>query len=96
MSGDMPDLVGQHTGNLGFVVGQPRHADGTPHPLDAAMFTTGATAFLKWQDQAHPWRFSGYGAPQALPEHAVRLTPHITCQALTHGYVPQVHESLSL
>ena len=63
---------------------------------DGAMFTTGATAFLKWQDRAHPWAFSGYGTPQDLPEHAVRLTPHITCQALAHAYVPQVHESLSL
>lgn len=63
---------------------------------DGAMFTTGAAAFLKWQDQAHPWAFSGYGAPQDLPDYAVRLTPHITCQALAHGYVPQVHESASI
>ncbi len=62
---------------------------------DGAMFTTGAAAFLKWQGQAHPWQFSGYGAAQALPEHAVRLTPHITCQALAHGYTPQVHPSLT-
>lgn len=61
---------------------------------DGAMFTTGAAAFLKWQDRAYPWSFSGYGAPQGLPEHALRLTPHITCQALAHGYVPHVHTSL--
>ncbi|MCR9196535.1 MAG: hypothetical protein NXH88_17485 [Hyphomonas sp.] len=61
---------------------------------DGAMFTTGAAAFLKWQGQAHPWQFSGYGIPQGLPEHAVRLTPHITCQALAHGYTPQVHPSV--
>jgi hypothetical protein len=62
---------------------------------DGAMFTTGAAAFLKWQGQAYPWQLSGYGTAQALPEHAVRLTPHITCQALAHGYTPQVHPSLT-
>ena len=61
---------------------------------DGAMFTTGAAAFLKWQGQAHPWGFSGYGAPIELPEQGVRLTPHITCQALAHGYLPRVHESV--
>lgn len=61
---------------------------------DGAMFTTGAAAFLKWRGKAHPWQFSGYGSPQALPEYAVRLTPHITCQALAHGYEPQLHASL--
>lgn len=61
---------------------------------DGAMFTTGSTAYLKWQDRAHAWRFGGYGAPSDLPEMAVRLTPHITCQALTHGYTPTLHPSL--
>ncbi len=61
---------------------------------DGAMFTTGSTAYLKWQDRAHAWRFGGYGAPSDLPEKAVRLTPHITCQALTHGYTPALHPSL--
>lgn len=61
---------------------------------DGAMFTTGSTAYLKWQDHAHAWRFDGYGAPSELPEKAVRLTPHITCQALTHGYTPALHPSL--
>ena len=62
---------------------------------DGAMFTTGATAFLKWQDQAFAWSFSGYAAPIALPERSVRLTPHITCQALANGYTPQIHPSAS-
>jgi len=61
---------------------------------DGAMFTTGSTAYLKWQNRAHAWRFDGYGAPSELPEKAVRLTPHITCQALTHGYTPALHPSL--
>ena len=61
---------------------------------DGAMFTTGAAPFLKWQGQAHPWGFSGYDAPLELPKQGVRLTPHITCQALAHGYVPRVHESV--
>ena len=62
---------------------------------NGAMFTTGATAYLKWNDQAHAWSFSGYGDPQALPAQGVRPTPHITCQALAHGYVPQLHPSIS-
>lgn len=62
---------------------------------DGAFYTTGARAFLKWKDRAHPWHFSGYGSPQALPDQAVRLTPLISCQALAHGYVPQTHPSLS-
>ncbi|MEL6861234.1 MAG: hypothetical protein AAGL11_05290 [Pseudomonadota bacterium] len=62
---------------------------------DGAMFTTGSSAFLKWQDAAHRWSFAGYDAPEALPSHAVRLTPHITFQALAHGYEPRVHESVS-
>lgn len=61
---------------------------------DGAMFTTGAAAFLKWNQRAHPWSFSGYGDPQPLPEYAVRLTPYITCQALAHGYTPALHSSL--
>ncbi len=71
-----------------------REQVGTSELPDGAMFTTGAAAFLKWQECAYPWSFSGYGAPQDLPEHALRLTPHITCQALAHGYVPHVHASL--
>ncbi|MFN3214497.1 MAG: hypothetical protein ACE37M_15440 [Henriciella sp.] len=61
---------------------------------DGAMFTTGAAPFLKWRGQAYPWRFSGYGPPTDLPEHGIRLTPHITCQALAHGYEPNLHESV--
>lgn len=60
---------------------------------DGAMFTTGAAAYLKWQGRAHPWSFSEYGAPTDLPDRGVRLTPHIVCQALAHGYEPEVHES---
>ena len=61
---------------------------------DGAMFTTGAAPFLKWKGEAYPWQFSGYGAPAHLPEQGIRLTPHITCQALAHGYEPEVHASL--
>ncbi|MEO1552934.1 MAG: hypothetical protein AAFR82_03295 [Pseudomonadota bacterium] len=63
---------------------------------DGAMFTTGATAFLKWQDQAFAWHFSGYAAPIPLPDRSIRLTPHITCQALTHGYAPHIHPSVQI
>ena len=61
---------------------------------DGAMFTTGATAFLKWQGAAHAWSFSGYRSPTELPERAIRLTPHVTCLALAHGYAPSVHASV--
>ena len=61
---------------------------------DGAMFTTGAAPFLKWNGRAYPWQFSGYGTPSDLPEQAIRLTPHITCQALAHGYEPAVHASV--
>ncbi|MEL7541596.1 MAG: hypothetical protein AAGJ51_11890 [Pseudomonadota bacterium] len=63
---------------------------------DGAMFTTGATAYLKWQDQAFAWTFAGYRAPVSLPDQSVRLTPHITCQALAHGYTPLVHPSAAV
>ena len=62
---------------------------------DGALFTTGAVAYLTWRGRAYPWSFSGYGAPMDLPHRAVRLTPHITCQALAHRYVPEVHQSIS-
>jgi len=61
---------------------------------DGAMFTTGSAAYLKWQGLAHAWHFSGYGAPSELPEQSIRLTPHITCHALEHGYVPALHPSV--
>lgn len=61
---------------------------------DGAMFTTGSAAYLKWHDQAFRWRFEGYETPIALPDTALRLTPHITCAALAHGYRPQVHASV--
>lgn len=70
-----------------------QHVDVSDLP-DGAMFTTGATAYLKWQNQAHAWNFSGYQTPIALPLRAIRLTPHVTCQALAHGYVPTLHHSL--
>ena len=60
-----------------------------------AMFTTGSVAYLKWNDLAYAWSFSGYDAATELPERVVRLTPHITCEALAHGYVPSVHDSVS-
>ena len=62
---------------------------------DGAMFTTGSAAYLKWNDQAWAWSFAGYERPVGLPDQAVRLTPHITCQALAHGYTPKVHPSVS-
>lgn len=61
---------------------------------DGAMFTTGSNAYLKWHEQAHQWSFSGYSEPKPLPTEALRLTPHITCEALAHGYTPQLHPSL--
>ena len=61
---------------------------------DGAMFTTGSAAFLKWHGHAYRWSFAGYEPAQPLPRQAMRLTPHITCQALAHGYIPGTHSSL--
>ena len=63
---------------------------------DGAMFTTGSAAYLKWNDQAHLWSFDGYSSAQALPVAARRLTPHITCEALTNGYIPRIHSSVAV
>lgn len=61
---------------------------------NGAMFTTGSAAYLKWNDRAHLWGFDGYGPSLPLPTEARRLTPHITCEALAHGYTPHFHDSL--
>ena len=63
---------------------------------DGAMFTTGSTPYLKWRGQAFAWSFDGYGPALDLPDRSVRLTPHITCQALAHGYSPIVHASIGV
>lgn len=75
---------------------QARHQVETADLPDGTMFTTGSTAYLKWQGFAHPWQFSGYGEPMDLPAHAVRLTPAATCAALAHGYRPSIHPSLNV
>ena len=60
---------------------------------DGAFFAVGQTAFLKWKGAARQWSFDGYGMPQSLPEHAIRLTPRWTCAALANGYRPILHAS---
>lgn len=62
---------------------------------DGALFAAGAQAFLKLGETARLWRFSGYGAPQPLPERALRLTPKPVCRALEAGYAPLLHPSAS-
>ena len=60
---------------------------------DGAMFASDGISFLKWRGEALPWHFTGYGAPQALPFRAERLTPKWTCAALANGYRPHLHET---
>ncbi|MEL6286333.1 MAG: hypothetical protein AAFQ18_08975 [Pseudomonadota bacterium] len=61
---------------------------------DGAFLATGDGAFLKWCGAAYPFAWQGYGAPVALPDHALRLTPTTTCKALAAGYRPTMHPSL--
>lgn len=91
------DLSDAIAGEIQAVLkGKSEREEVAPHDLpDGAMFTTGSVAYLKWQDQAWAWTFSGYAGASTLPDQAVRLTPHITCQALAHGYAPRLHPSVS-
>lgn len=63
---------------------------------DGAMFALGETAYAIWAGWAHPWSFAGYGRGIDLPEEPVkRLTPRMTLEALSGGYTPDVHTSIS-
>lgn len=61
---------------------------------DGAFFAVDGQAYLKWQDAAHRFDFHGYGQPETLPNHGLRLTPQATCDALGAGYKPVLHPSL--
>lgn len=56
---------------------------------DAAFFTLGGEAFLKWENMARAWSFGGYGVPAPLPARTRRLTQRATCAALAGGYRPR-------
>jgi hypothetical protein len=57
---------------------------------DGAMFAVGDAAYLKQDEAARQWSFSGYGPAETLPASGVRLTPEWTCAALAHGYRPRI------
>ena len=73
---------------------EPRSASRPADLPDGAFFAIGGVAFLKWQDSARAFTWQGYGPPEVLPDHALRLTPLITCEALRSGYSPVMHPSL--
>ena len=63
---------------------------------DAAMFEHQGKAWLKWQDTAFAWSFSGYEGAMALPRGPVKcLTPSATLEALRGGYLPTLHPSFN-
>lgn len=53
---------------------------------------------LLWEDGLFPWEPAGYGPPIRRPrgELVLVLTPPSTVAALAEGYVPVVHDTLSL
>ncbi|HKE59325.1 MAG TPA: hypothetical protein VKB46_21600 [Pyrinomonadaceae bacterium] len=56
-------------------------------------------AQLLWHGALYPWTFAGYGAQISMPasDEVVRvLTPASIVAAFNQGFVPQVHESISL
>jgi hypothetical protein len=56
-------------------------------------------AYLWWNRSLYPWTFAGYDQPIPIqaPGEAVRvLTPASIVAAFRQGFVPQVHESISL
>ncbi len=60
---------------------------------DGAMYAAGDAAFLKLGKSAHQWSFAGYGSSKPLHAEGLRLTPHLTCEALKAGYTPVLHPS---
>jgi len=64
---------------------------------DAAMVTMdGSRTWVKWNGNFHEWSFDGYGgAVDAPSDRMVIVTPASTVRALRHGYVAEVHPTLS-
>lgn len=60
---------------------------------DGAMFMAEGVPFLKWQGTARPWSLEGYELARDFPrdDEVVVLTPRPTIDAMTAGYVPDVH-----
>ncbi len=64
---------------------------------EGAMFAIGRQAFAVKHGQALAWRFSGYGAPQNMPEgqSGEVLTPPSIIAALRNGVRPRWHSSIA-
>jgi hypothetical protein len=60
---------------------------------DGAMFVAEEATFLKWLGTARPWSLEGYGPSRNFPSdcEVVVVTPRPTVDAMTAGYVPDVH-----
>jgi hypothetical protein len=84
-------IAGEIQNTLGG--GHAREATVPASLPDGAMYASGDTAYLKLGANARRWSFSGYGAAEPLHDAGLRLTPHLTCEALRAGYQPVLHAS---
>lgn len=63
---------------------------------EGAMFAWNGRFLLKLGAVARPWSWTGYGAPEPLPDASVAtLTPAATRAALRAGYRPRLHPSVA-
>lgn len=64
---------------------------------DATMVTMdGSRTWVKWNGNFHEWSFAGYGPAMEAPnDRMIVVTPASTVRALRHGYVAEVHPTLS-
>ena len=57
-----------------------------------AMIAYGGSAYLVRREGVQRWSFGGYQPLETFPAHHVeRLTPRLSIEALTGGYVPKLH-----
>jgi hypothetical protein len=61
---------------------------------DGAMYAAEGAAWLKQGAEARRWSFAGYHGPRPLHADGLRLTPQVTCEALSEGYRPMLHPSV--
>ena len=73
---------------------EPRPACDPRMLPDGAFFAVGDQPYLKWGDAAFGFGFDGYAPPTPFPKRAQRLTPEISCLALSNGYRPTFHPTL--
>jgi hypothetical protein len=59
------------------------------------MYGVNGAAFLKMDERARAWSFSGYGPARPLHAQGLRLTPALTCEALRAGFKPVLHPTVT-